>query len=80
MTRSFTAGGRASQDTHERYTTGGLLVYAAIVPTFVVFLTAPAALVAFMLGAAMALLVRSLRARSTDTDSESPRGSSPDTA
>lgn len=80
MTRSFTAGGRASQDTHEQYTTGGLLVYAAVVPTLVALLTAPAALVAFTVGAVTALLVRSLRARSTDTDSESRRGSSPDAA
>jgi len=80
MTRSFSPGGRASHDTHERYTTGGLLVYAAIVPALVAFLTAPTALAAFVVGAATALLVRSLRTRRTNTDPESRRRSSRDTA
>ncbi len=80
MTRSFSAGGRASHDTHERYTTGGLLVYAAIVPALVAFLTASAAVVAFAVGAATALLVRSLRTQRTDADSESRRRPSRDTA
>lgn len=80
MTRPFGAGRHASHDTHERYTTGGLLVYAAIVPALVASLTAPGAVVAFAVGAATALLVRSLRTQRTDTDSESRRRCSRDTA
>ena len=73
MTRSFTASGRTSHSNprSQRYTTGGLLVYTAIVPALVVLLTAPAVLVAFTLGAATALLVRLLRIQRTDADSES---------